>query len=180
MLSETKWCVFTGAPSSGISTALGYLESWGFKVIPEAAREILDEWMKQGLDPKANRRKDEQRFQRLALDRKLALERLLQEDRVYLLDRGVPDSAPYYKACGLDPQEVLRVSRRNWYRRVFFLEPAPFRQDYARTESLEQRTALGDDLRNTYLGLGYEVISVPLASSKEERARFILSQIDRS
>jgi len=48
MKTKSKWYVITGGPSSGKSTVLSCLEKMDYRIIPEAARVLIDEEMAKG------------------------------------------------------------------------------------------------------------------------------------
>jgi len=171
MNSKTRWYVITGGPCSGKTTVLSHFEKMGYRVIPEAARILIDEEISKGKSIKEIRG-DEAAFQKKVLEIKIKIEKNLPRDRVILFDRAIPDSVAYYILYGLDPKEVIDVCENEWYRKVFFMEQLPFIRDYARIEEVHTVERLNQLLRESYQKLGYEVISVPVMSV-EERVRFI-------
>jgi predicted ATPase len=175
---KTNWYVLTGRPCSGLSTTLEALRRTGFPVMGEAARAVIDEKLSRGLTIGEIRR-DDAAFQREILERKRAIESGLAPEEVRFLDRGLPDSVAYHELAGLDPDEVLGICEPNRYRKVFFLEPLPWVQDYARTESPETLDWLECRLREVYEVLGYPVVDVP-ALSIGERVALIRGHIENS
>ena len=175
MEKQSKWYVVTGVPSSGKTTVLNHLAKEGYKVVPEAARTLIDQEMAEGRSV-AEIRSNERGFQRRVTALKIKLESELPLKQIIFLDRAMPDSIAYYALCGIDPGEALAVCRRNLYQKVFLMEPITFTQDYARTESPEAIARLNDLLRDAYKQLGYEVVAVP-AMSVEDRVRFIMVSI---
>ena len=133
-MSQSQWCVVTGAPSSGKTTVILELAKAGYKIIPEAARTIIDEGLAQGKTIEEIRG-DEAAFQRRITARKLKTEASLPRHEIIFLDRAVPDSIAYDRLMGHDLGESIRVSRRNLYREVFYLEPLAFVKDYASNPS---------------------------------------------
>jgi predicted ATPase len=147
----------------------------GYRVVPEAARALIDEGILAGKTVHQIRESDEI-FQRRILEFKLKIERELPLDETIFLDRAVPDSIAYYRLCGFDPKEVFAVCMPALYQKVFLFEPLPLIKDYARVESQEIAEKLNVALREAYLELGYEVIEVPVMPV-EERTRFILERM---
>lgn len=176
--SKTNWYVLTGRPCSGLSTTLAALGRAGFPVVGEAARAVIDERLSKGLTIGEIRAND-QLFQREILERKLATESGLAPAETRFLDRGLPDSVAYHELAGMDPEEVLGICEPNCYRKVFFLEPLPWVQDYARTESPEILAWLGRRLREVYEGLGYPIVEVP-AAPIGERVSLIRGHVEGS
>jgi len=171
MKTKSKWYVITGGPSSGKSTVLSCLEKMDYRIIPEAARVLIDEEMAKGKTLEEIR-KDEAGFQQKVLIIKVRIEKELPRDQIIFFDRAIPDSLAYYQLSGLNSKEVLEACQKDQYKRVFLMEQLPFDQDYARTEDAQTIEKLNQLLKQTYEQLGYEVVLVP-AMSVEERVRFI-------
>lgn len=174
MLS-TRWCVVTGAPCSGKTTVLKALARLGFKWIPEVARVYIDNELLQGRTIKEIRM-DEAAFQRELVAAKARTESELVPDETVFLDRAMPDSITYYRLAGLDPGEVVEISKRFRYYRVFIFDRLPFEQDGARTETEESVLFLDKQLEIDYRELGYDVERIPVATV-EERVQLILDSI---
>lgn len=175
--SESNWYVVTGGPSSGKTTVLTELKKLGYIIYPEAARVFIEGEMAKGKSLKEIRG-NETRFQRKVLKIKIEAEKTAPKDRIVFFDRAIPDSTAYFKICGLDPKEVLKICRRNVYRKVFFLQQLPFKNDYARTEDEKTIKKLNKLLKESYQKLGYKVINVPVMSV-QERVKKILAEIKK-
>jgi predicted ATPase len=174
-LIATRWCVVTGAPCSGKTTVLMAMEQIGFTWIPEVARVYIDQELAKGLTIDEIRR-DEAAFQRGLVATKARIEsELIPHDTVFF-DRALPDSITYFRAVGLDPQEVVDISNNFRYFRVFIFDRLIFEQDGARIESEETMQFLDKQLELDYRNLGYEVIRVPVMPV-EDRVQLILSSI---
>jgi len=172
MKSKSNWYVITGGPSSGIDTVLNYFRERGYRVIPEAARALIDEEIAKGKTIEEIR-KDETEFQRRILARKIKIENELSREQTIFLNRAIPDSIAYYRNCGLGSQEVLKICQKHLYKKIFLLEQLPqFTKDYARTENARTAKKLNRLLKKAYEQLGYKVILVPIMPA-EERAKFI-------
>lgn len=174
-MKDAKWYVITGAPHSGKSTAISHLSKMGYCTCPEAARILIDKKISEGKKLEDIRR-DELKFQKKILGMKIELEEKLPKDKTVFLDRGLPDSIAYYQLYGLDIKDVLKICRKKRYKKIFFLEPLPFKEDYARIEDKEGAKKLSEFLKKAYLNLGYEVIIVPVMPV-EKRVEFILSKL---
>ena len=70
---------------------------------------------------------------------------------------------------------MREIRARRYNRRVFIAPPWPeiFAQDTERKQSIGEAQATFDAISETYLGLDYELIPLPLVSI-EERAQFAL------
>lgn len=179
MTGKSGWFVLTGRPCSGISTTARVLGERGFRAVAEAARAVIDEGLASGRTVEEIRG-DDSWFQREILRRKRDVERELRSDFAgpVVFDRALPDSIVYFELAGLDPREVRQWCQPNAYRLVFFLEPLPYQQDYARTEDSVMLRRLELGLFEVYRNLGYEVVRVP-ADPVPERVRRIEDEIDR-
>ena len=100
--SAPNWYVFTGVPSSGISTLVVALKSYVDGIFPEAARVLIDRNLKKGISV-AKTRADEGKFQKKVLRMKIQKETRARKDKTYLFERGIPDSIPYFAISGLEP-----------------------------------------------------------------------------
>jgi len=173
--THTHWYVLTGRPCSGITTAVNALGRQGYRTVGEAARSIIDAGVAAGKSVDEIR-SDDAGFQRAIVRHKLESEAALPRDEVVFFDRAIPDNLIYHDIAGLDPGEVIPHCRPTRYRKVFFMEPLPYQADYARTESELILGRLERELPQAYLGLGYEVVSIP-ALRIEERVARILDEI---
>lgn len=175
-LPKNNWYVITGAPSSGKTTTLEFLEKEGFRVFYEWARIYIDKEMKKGRTL-SEIRKDELGFQRKILKLKVDFEKKLNPKELVLMERGIPDSTAYMRILGAHDdkflQKTLKICR---YKKVFLMELIKYETDYARTESQEEAMLLDTLLEKSYTDLGIKVIRVP-KMSVEERVAFIKNNL---
>lgn len=157
--------VITGGPGSGKTTLINLLQEKGFSVTPEAAREVLKEYGRQG------------DFQRRIVDRQIELE---DQTKGEYLDRSLADNLAYMKEeekqsdYGIWLKE--KVISRN-YDQVFILEPVGkenYRNDAQRNESYEESVALYEKLYTTYKDLGFEP-TILKATTPQDRLEKILA-----
>ena len=172
----SMWYVITGAPSCGKTTVVNSLAKMGYKVVPEVARVLIDEEVKNGRTLK-DIRKDEFGFQKRILKTKLEIEKKLPKNEIIFFDRGIPDNVAYLKAYNIDYEHELKICKKKSYRKIFILDRLPFEKDYARIENEEMAAKIHRLIKEVYTALGYEVIEVPLMSVKK-RVKMILSNID--
>lgn len=165
------WYVVTGPPSAGKTTTLALLAERGYRVIPEAARAIIDEGLARGLTTD-ELRLDGAKFQQDVLIRKQQTEAALPSDETILFDRGIPDTMAYCQLRGLDDSEGRKAAKQSEYSHIFVFDPLPFEQDYARIEDDEQVQRLNRLLEQAYRTQGFRVTRIPVASV-EERADMI-------
>lgn len=166
--------LITGGPSIGKTTVLEILASRGFQIVPEAARQIIDEERAKGSDilPWKNIRT----FQEHVVRRQLELESNVVGDVVFI-DRGIVDSVAY---CALNNVQVppeVELYGRGRYEKVFVLDSlGSYELDGVRSRSFEDAEKIHEYIQDAYRSFGYELISVPVMSP-EERADFILAHV---
>jgi predicted ATPase len=173
---DTNWYVITGGPSSGKTKLIIHLAFMGYLTIPEAARALIDNEMSKGRTIEQIRA-DEFKFQKKVLKMKIDAENRIPANHIAFFERGIPDSIAYYKICRENIEPVVKASKKRRYKKVFLLEQLPFEKDYARTEDEELANKISKLLHDSYSSLGYELISVPVMKSIEERVNFILGKI---
>lgn len=174
--AKNNWYVITGAPSSGKTTLIELLEKRGFHVIHEAARAYINEEIERGRTINEIRR-DELQFQKKILELKIEQEKALDPEKIFFLDRGIPDSIAYYALYGAREDEFLKNATRYCsYRKVFLLDMVENEQDYARIENEEQRQQIHDLLFKCYSELRIPLFAIP-AMPPEERIDYILTKL---
>jgi predicted ATPase/adenylate cyclase class IV len=155
--------IITGGPGCGKTTILNLLAEKGYKVIPEAAREVIKEHGRHVLD-----------LQELIFKKQLELEQTILGD---YLDRSIVDGIAYSRHYGQTPSEqLLQAHTKAGYSQVFLLEPLAkehYQNDTERTESYEQAVAIYESLKLTYAELGYTIVSLP-ATTPQDRLEKIL------
>jgi predicted ATPase len=178
-VNSDRLFVITGGPGSGKTTLTNVLAKHGVRTMPEAGRAIIQDQVEVGGEalPWSDRRA----FAELMLAWEMRSHRAaLESPGPVIFDRGVPDVLGYLRLTGLPiPSHVERAAQIFRYsRRVFLAPPWPeiFAGDAERKQSFAEAEATCKVMAETYKGLGYELISLPLGSV-EERARFVLTVI---
>lgn len=173
---STQWYVLTGGPSSGKTTTIELLRARGFKVVPEHAREYIDEQLEAG-KTLAEIRSHNEEFQRVIIQRQIEHEESLNPHEQVFLDRAIPDSLAYYRFLGLEPDHfLLDAVRSSHYKKVFVLELLPLSPDEVRTEDLLEQQRIHDELIQVYRELDCRVEVVPVMEA-QERVDYILSRL---
>lgn len=183
MSDKNNWYVITGGPCAGKTSVLKILEQMGYRVQYEEARIYIDEKIAEGRSI-GEIRKDEAAFQREVLRRKIEVEKNLPAKEMILFDRGVPDSVAYFELIGLsdDAGELRRNIVNSRYKKIFLLDLLDFEGDYSRIEDCKTANNIQKLLEKTYRDLGFEVVNVPVPKSnkKEDRADFIIQNLQQS
>ncbi len=170
-----KKYVITGGPGIGKTTVIEILASRGHKVVPEAARMIMEEEKMKGSDalPWINL----QSFQELVAERQLKLEEM-DTEAVTFHDRGIVDGYGYSILGKVKPPEIIEKLGRGRYEKVFVLDPLPFYEnDTSRWEDKDEGLKIHLAIIDAYKHSGYKPVSVPVLPP-EERVNFILSHIE--
>jgi predicted ATPase len=171
--------VITGGPGSGKTTLIDALASEGVRPMPEAGRAIIQDQVDIG--GTALPWSDREAFATLMLAWEMRSYReAVSASGPIVFDRGIPDVIGYLRLCGLPvPASVLRAAeQRRYANRVFIAPPWPaiFRQDTERKQTLAEAEATYQAMVEVYSSLGYELVTLPLASVAE-RARFVGERI---
>jgi predicted ATPase len=175
MKQNVERIVLTGGPSSGKTTIINHLESKGFKIIRESARETLEKFG----TPK--NKEEIQKLELLMFGTQKERERNCS-GRTFL-DRSQIDYLAYTKYfLGYLPSDMSPPNYR--YDKVFVLERLPFVADGTRTEANEEEAQHRHELvLNEYINQGYSPILVPtfpfedIEGSVKRRAEFILTHL---
>jgi len=171
---NTKKYVITGGPGMGKTTIIEILAARGYRIVPEAARMIIDEGKLKGSDDLPW--KNLAAFQKKVSERQIELENgLLGDSGEVFFDRGIVDGYGYCVSGNVAPLEIISENARNRYDKIFLLEPlSVYKKDDARFEERELGLKIHNLIAEAYLKFGYKLIKVP-ALSPEERADFIIS-----
>lgn len=175
-MSNFRRVVVTGAPGTGKSTVLNLLEAKGYTVIPEMARQLIEEEQDRGsnLVPW----EDHPAFGEELFARQVAQYHLADAPIVFY-DRGIPDNLAYLRRDGLINEELELKSKDYPYHGDVFLMP-PWLQIYGkddvRWEDEDLMLDIDRALRVQYKGLGYRIVEVPKISP-EQRMNFILKHL---
>lgn len=171
--ASTNWCVLTGGPSSGKTTAVRLLQQRGYTTTIEHARHYID-LQRLGGHSVEEIRSRQREFQRGVVAMQIEQEASLDPDELVFLDRALPDSVAYYRFLGLQPEpELLAQVERASYRVVFLLDLLPLVADYARTEDPVDQRRIHELLGEVYRELGHRVVRVP-ALPPEARVDWML------
>ena len=171
-----NWYVITGAPCSGKSTTLYYLRQKGYKTVPEAARIYIDGEISAGKTIEQIR-ENEKEFQEKIFDMKIIAEKKLPKNELLFLDRGMADTIAYLNLYSFPiKSSIIKMTKKNIYKKMFLFERLPYNKDYARTEDESMLQKLEDLLEEAYIKYGTPVIRVPVLPM-EERLEFILNNL---
>lgn len=179
-MNEQKKYVFTGGPCTGKTTLLNAL-SGNYQVLPEAARQIIEEEQTKtnGTLPWT----DFDGFEKLVYERQITQENSVRNYQgTVLLDRGTSDITGYYKANNLKTPSWLEKSlKETRYNAVFILDRLPesyFKNDSARKETPEEAAHIHNSIIAAYKQAGYEPIMVPWGVDRKHFVEQKMSELE--
>jgi len=171
--------VITGGPGSGKSALVEALAGGGICTMSEAGRAIIQDQV--AIGGEALPWSDRCAFAELMLSWEMRSYReAMRLIGAVIFDRGVVDVLGYLRLSKLPiPLHVERAARMFRYHPRVFIAP-PWREifglDAERKQTFEEAQATYEAMVETYSGLGYELVPLPL-DSVEERVRFVSEAI---
>jgi predicted ATPase len=173
-----KRFVITGAPGGGKTPVLKELVAMGFTGVPEPAREVLAE--QRAVGGTGVPEKDPTRFCDLMLARAIDdFGRSQSTEGPVFFDRGIPDHIGYFRLFGLDASSAEQAATLHRYNDLVFVMPSwpeIYTTDEERKMTFEMAHALGEVIRDVYVGLGYTLVEVP-RDTPRARAHFIAARV---
>ena len=171
--------VLTGCSGAGKSSLLSGIAACGFRVFPEAGRQVVKEQAYIGGDALPNA--DWRQFLELTISRTIhhMIAAAGTTSHVFF-DRSIVDQVNGFRHMGIEiPPHLKRaVEFFRCSKRVFVVPPWPeiYRTDSERVHSFEDALAMYESLLQTYEQLGYECVLVP-KMPVEKRVAFVLGEL---
>ena len=173
---ETNWFVITGAPSSGKTTLLQQLAGKGFKINPDASRQLLELRLESGLRSE-QARADEKQFQTELLSLMVDSELRLNPLDLIFHEYALPDNVAFWRKAHLElPDVLIRSVNMFKYRGIFVLEPLTLKRDGIRTETESDQKTIHKLILECYREAGYNPIIIPVGSV-ESRLEHVIKQL---
>ena len=167
--------VITGGPGTGKTTLINELSRIGYPIVPEVARQIIEEEQKKenGILPWS----DLYTFQQRVVQRQVDLEARVRGD-ITFVDRGIVDNLAYCHIGGIVvPPELERIHFKDRYKNVFVLDFLPnYENDIQRTEDISLAKRIHATLQIVYEKVGYNPVLVPVMEL-EQRVAYVLDTI---
>lgn len=178
--SKPNFYILTGGPGSGKTTLLKALQQDGYAVVPEVAREIIQNQLKTGGN--ALPWKDTSLYTQLMLEGSVkSYTNHLENNEILFFDRGIPDTLCYSALIGNGISEAMHAyaTMYRYNPKVFILPPwlEIYETDNERKQNWEEAEMTYHHLKATYEKYHYEVIDVP-KTSVENRKRFVLEVLN--
>jgi predicted ATPase len=170
--------IITGGPGFGKTKLTEVLRSLGYLCSGEFARDLIEQQLHSGGEILPW--KNPKLFQQEILRQRISFFESVTENTLAFADRGIPDQLAFARYKGFGSPEILLESVRNFrYAQLVFVTPpwpAIFRNDSIRTETFDEAVKIHQSVLDTYSGLNYELIELPLITTTE-RCEFILQTI---
>ena len=174
---EKQIYVITGGPGFGKTELIDVLRKSGYLCSAEFARDLIEAQLLSGVilpweNPKF--------FQQEVLKHRIAFFESVSDGTFAFADRGIPDQLAFARYKGFGSPEVLAQSssKYRYALQVFVTPPWPeiYKNDAIRTETFEEAVRIHQFILDTYSGLNYQIIQLPLLSVNK-RVKFILQTI---
>ncbi len=184
MFYNENFYVITGGPGAGKTTLLKELHKEQYPVVPEIAREIIQEEIAQ--EGNSLPWKDKESYTDLMLERsvKSYIDVFNKAFEIpVFFDRGIIDSICYAQMIGLDISEKMKLYVKQFvYNQYVFILP-PWREIYLtdteRKQDWEEAKATYIKMEEAYKQFGYKMIEVP-KDTVEKRKEFVLNKIKKT
>ncbi|HEU5380679.1 MAG TPA: AAA family ATPase [Ktedonobacteraceae bacterium] len=179
-----KRYILTGTPGSGKTSILHQLKSQGYRVVEEAATDLIAHEHKRG-NPEPWRQPD---FidAIVRLQKQRQLEAAMTSSELQWYDRSPVCTLALSRHLGYPPsasleEELERIARERIYQRqVFFIERLGFCQpSAARQITFEESLVFEHIHEETYLSLGYDLIKIA-PEALLERVHHIIAWIQET
>jgi predicted ATPase len=176
-IDSDRLFVITGGPGSGKSALIDALSQRGIHTMPESGRAIIRDQV--AIGGEALPWSDRRAFSELMLSGEMRSHRdALNLSGHVIFDRGVPDVLGYLRLCNLPifPHVERAAQMFRYHHQAFIAPPWPeiFTRDAERKQSFEEAQATYKVMAETYSGLGYSLVQIPLVPV-QQRVRFMLA-----
>jgi predicted ATPase len=176
-MQQTMRVIITGAPGTGKTSLIEYLQQTGLQCFNERARATIKEQL--DLNTDLVPWKNVVDFSRLVQQRQLGDYHAAKPGVLNIYDRGLPDVLAYLHKQNHYVKDLEKTAREHLYfNKVFIAPPWPeiFAQDNERREDLIEMLAIHHALINTYETIGYTIVELPKVSI-EERVALIKKEL---
>jgi predicted ATPase len=174
--------ILTGGPGAGKTTTLLELERLGIPYIPEVARQIIQEQVRDS--GTALPWADRERYISIMLQRSIdSYLQHAQVARTTFADRGIPDTLAYATRIWLGDHGTMReaCNELRCAKKVFIAPPWEeiYETDSERKQDFREAVQTYAGLVRTYEECKYELIELPRGTPRS-RAEFILDKLGLS
>lgn len=181
MIIKNNFHIITGGPGVGKTTLINELRQQQMNCIPEVAREIIKDQLKN--NGQALPWKNAKEYAQLMLSNSVRdYVNLLDANDLYFFDRGIPDTYAYECLMNFDDDDEnlkLIVNKYRYNKIVFILPPWEeiYKMDNERKQDFQLAKETYNVIKDTYECLNYDLIEVPCLAPTE-RADFIKNTLN--
>jgi len=175
---EKQIYVITGGPGFGKTLLVEELKQAGYLCSGEFARDLILSQQESGGEilPWKNTKL----FQQNVLQKRIAFFDSVPSGSFAFADRGIPDQLAFARYRGFGTPEILNECslKYRYAQHVFVTPPWPeiYTNDTIRSETFEEAIRIHEFIVETYIGLNYEVIELPLLPVKQ-RMEYLLQAL---
>lgn len=177
-MAQKQIFIITGGPGFGKTALIDELRRTGYLCSGEFARELIDQ--QQEIDGDLLPWKNPKLFQEEILRLRQNFYESVPEQRIAFADRGIPDQLAFARHKGFAASEELKQNAENYrYATLVFVTPPwpeIYINDAIRKETFDEAVRIHQAVLETYSGLNYQIIELPLISVSD-RISFILQTI---
>ncbi|HZL10987.1 MAG TPA: AAA family ATPase [Prolixibacteraceae bacterium] len=167
--------IITGGPGFGKTELIEELRKSGYLCSGEFARDLIETQLTNGGDVLPW--KNPKLFQLEVLKQRIAFFESVPDRTIAFADRGIPDQLAFARYKGFVTPEILAgsASEYRYATHVFVTPPWPeiFVNDAIRSETYEEAVRIHQAVLETYSGLNYQIIELPLISVRK-RIEYLL------
>ena len=172
---EKQIYVITGGPGFGKTQLIEELRKSGYLCSGEFARDLILSEQQSGGDILPW--KKPRLFQQKILQKRIAFFDAVPDGTLAFADRGIPDQLAFAVYKGFAAPKILsdNAQKYRYAPQVFLTPPWPeiFVNDAIRTETFEEALLIHQVIVETYLGLNYQIIELPLLPVNQ-RTKYLL------
>lgn len=178
---EKQIYVITGGPGFGKTALIEELWKAGYLCSGEFARDLIEAQLQS--EGEILPWKNPKLFQQEILKLRIAFFESVPDHSFAFADRAIPDQLAFANYNGFRTPEVLIQSslKYRYAPQVFVAQPWPeiFVNDTIRTETYEEAVRIHQAIIDTYSGLNYQIIELPLLSVTQ-RVAFLLQIVRKN
>jgi len=174
--------IITGGPCSGKTSVLNELEKRGYKVVPEAAIQLIH------AENEGEKRvypwTEFDAFQKRVIEKQIENEKVYENEKLVLLDRSLIDGEGYYANRGMNPPETLPAQvKAAKYDVVFILDMLPEKYwtvndgEHRRMQTYADGQSIHTRIIEVYERSGLKIINIPVLEPVEDRTNLIEKEI---
>ena len=166
-----------GGPGIGKTTLLENLASYGFTIVPEAARYIIEEQQKR--DSELLPWRNNYEFQKLVLKTQLELENSYNSN-LLACDRSLFGAGAFCECARVPTPTLVEKINRSRYDLIIIPDILPvFVNDSARKETPKQAREIHQAHINHYTQRGYSPMMIPVFP-KQDRTDYLIKCLEEA